>query len=92
MTAEIIFIHNNEMVVSVRMEVDSFYYKILSDLTDEEFEKWIPNFNAYENMSFSNADFIENVWNSCVMYGYISSDYDVTGKFIDKMKFITKFT
>ena len=70
------------------MGCSNLYCKILSDLTDEEFEKWLPDFDAIEEMTFSDAEFIERVWNACVAHGYISEDYDILGKFLDKMELI----
>ena len=70
------------------MGCSNLYCKILSELTHEEFEKWSLNFNASEDVTFSDKEFIEKVWNLCVVHGYISEDYDVMGKFLDKMKII----
>jgi len=88
MTINILFIQDNKPVLRVNMGCSSLYCKILSELTDEEFEKWLPNFDASENMTFSDTEFIERVWNACVMHGYISEDYDILGKFLDKMEII----
>ena len=88
MTIDILFIQNNKLVLRVSMGCSNLYGKILSELTDEEFEKWLPDFDASEDMTFSDTEFIERVWNACVAHGYISEDYDILGKFLDKMKII----
>ena len=86
MTIDILFIQNSKPVLRVNMGCSNLYCKILSELTHEEIEKWIPNFHA--NRTFSDKEFIEKVWNLCVMHGYISKDYDILGKFLDKMEII----
>ena len=88
MTINILFIQNNKAVLRVNMGCSSLYCKILSELSHQEFEKWLPDFDASEDMTFSDTEFIERVWNACVMHGYISEDYDILGKFLDKMEII----
>ena len=86
MTIDILFIENDKQVARVNMGCSNLYCKILSELTDVEIRKWLPNFRA--NRTFSDKEFIEKVWNLCVVHGYISEDYDVMGKFLDKMEII----
>ena len=88
MTIDILFIENNKLVLRVNMGCSSLYCKILSELTDEEFEKWLPDFDASADMTLSDTEFIQRVWNACVAYGYTSEDYDILGKFLDKMEII----
>ena len=87
MTIDVLSIQNNKLVLRVNMRCSNLYCKILSDLTDEEFEKWLLDFDVGEDMTLSDTEFIEKVWNACVAHGYISEDY-ILGKFLDKMEII----
>ena len=66
----------------------SFGNKILDTLTEEELEKFTPILkdDDIEDETFTCKDLIEKVWDACVLYGYISQDYDVLGKFLDTLK------
>ena len=83
MTIDIVFKDRNKLVLCINMTFSSFWCKILSEFTEEEQEKWIPILD--EDETFTNKEFIERVWNSCVWYRYISEDYDIMGKFLDEM-------
>ena len=41
----------NNPAVSVSMTCNSLYCKILYDLTDEDFEKWLPGFDGTEDIT-----------------------------------------
>ena len=88
MTINILFMANDELVLRVNMSFPSFLCKILDELTEEERGKWVPEFDRDENKTFTDQEFIEKVWYACVRHGYISEDYDIMGKFLDKMEVI----
>ena len=86
MTLDIVFMQYNKPVIRINMSCNSLYSKILSDLSDEDFEKWLPGFDATEDMTITDKEFIVKIWYSCIDYGYISRDYDMLSNFLDKMK------
>ena len=65
-----------------------FENKILNMLTEEELEKFIPlpdNCDT-EDDTFTCKELIVKIWDACVLYGYISQDYDVLGRFLVRSK------
>jgi hypothetical protein len=38
--------------------------------------------------TINNQEFVEKVWYACVKHGYISTDYDVLGKFVDTLHIV----
>ena len=89
MISELVFIQNNNLAISVvRMGCSNLCCKILSELTREEFQRWLPDFSAREDTTSSDPEFIQNVWNMCIMRGYIPEEYEVMSKHIDKIKII----
>ena len=88
MTIEIVFMEGNNPAVSVSMTCNSLYCKILYDLTDEDFEKWLPGFDGTEDITVTDKECIVKAWNSCIDHGYISRDFDMLSIFVDKMKII----
>ena len=88
MTIDILFLEDNKLVLRVNMGSSNLYCHIISELTNEEIEKWIPNFRASEDMTFTDLEFVKRAWNLSVQHEYISNDYDILGNFFDKMSFI----
>ena len=90
MTIDLLFIADNKLVARVNMCASNFGNKILDTLTEEELEKFtpIPKGDDTEDETFTCKELIEKVWDACVLYGYISQDYDVLGKFLDTLKVI----
>ena len=76
----------NELVLRLNMCFSSFEYKILDELTEKERERWVPDLD--DDKTFTDQEFIEKVWYACVRQRYISEDYDILGKFLDKMEVI----
>jgi hypothetical protein len=61
--------------------------KILDKLTDEELER--NRFPVYDDDKIvTNQEFAEKVWYACVKHGYIFTDYDVLGKFVDTLHIV----
>ena len=88
MTIEIVFMEGNKPVASVSMTCHSLYCTILFDLSNEDFEKWLPGFDGTEDITVTDKECIVKVWNSCIDHGYISRNYDMLSIFLDKMKII----
>ena len=86
MTICIVFMAERELALRLNMCFSSFEYKILDELTKEEIEKSVPKFD--DDKMFTDHEFIEKVWYACVRHGYISEDYDILGKFLNKMEVI----
>ena len=88
MTIEIVFLEGNKPVAKVSMTCNNLYNKILSYISDEDYEKWFPGFDATEDITVTTKECIVKVWNSCIEHNYISQDFDMLSIFIDKMKII----
>ena len=88
MTIDILFLEDDKPILRVNIGCSNLYCHIISELTNEEIEKWIPNFSVSEDMAFTDPEFIKRVWNLCVQHGYIANDYDILGNFVDKMSFV----
>ena len=88
MTIDILFFEDGKPILRVNIGCSNLYCHIISELNHEEIEKWIPNFNASEDMAFTDPEFIKRVWNLCVQHNYIANDYDILGNFVDKMSFV----
>ena len=88
MTIDLLFIANNKLVACVNMCASNFGNKILDTLTEEELKKFtsITKVDETEDETYTCKELIENVWDACVIYGYISEDYDVLGRFLDTLK------
>ena len=83
MTLDLLFIQNNKPVVRTNMTCSSLYDKIFDNLTNEEFSQNLWDFDASEDKTATDEKFIKKVWDACIMYGYISNDYDILGNFVD---------
>ena len=79
---------NNKPVVRINMTCSSLYGKIFDNLTNEEFSQNLWDFHASEDKTVTDKSFIKKVWDACIMYGYISSDYDILGSFVDIARII----
>ena len=67
----------------------NFEKKILDEISKEEQEKWIFEYDDNDiEKTFTDQKFIEKVWYACVHHGYISEDYDVMGKLLDTMRIV----
>ena len=89
MTIDILFIAKNKLVLRVNMCFSNFERKILDEISIEEQEKWIFEYDDNDiEKTFTDQKFIEKVWYSCVRHGYIAEDYDIMGKLVDTMKTI----
>ena len=88
MTIDILFLEDDKPILRVTIGCSNLYCHIISKLTNEEIEKWIPNFSVSEDMAFTDPEFIKRVWNLCVQHGYIGNDYEILGNFVDKMSFV----
>ena len=88
MTIEILFLEGNKPVAKVNMTVHSLYSKILTDVSDENFEESIEECfdNTTGAVTVTDKECIVKVWNSCIRHGYISENFDMLVIFIDKMK------
>lgn len=65
----------------------SFDVKILDEVTEEELET--NGFPFYEDdKTVTNQEFIENIWYTSVKHRYISTDYNIMGKFVGKMQIV----
>ena len=88
MTIDILFLEGNKPVARVNMTCSNLYNKILSNISDEDYEKWFPDYDASDEQTITTKECIVKVWNSCIEHGYISQDFDMLSIFIDKMKII----
>ena len=90
MTIDLVFLANNKVVARVNMCASNFGNKILDTFTEEELETIAPVSQSDETAdeTYTCTEFIERVWDACVRYGYISNDYDVLGKFLDRLKIV----
>ena len=70
------------------MTCSSLYGKIFNNLTNEEFSQNVWDFDASEDKTVTDKTFIKNVWDDCIMYGYISNDYDILGNFVDVVRIV----
>ena len=87
MAIDILFLAKNKLVLRVNMCFSK--RKILDEIPKEEQEKWIFEYdNNNIEKTFTDQKFIEKVWYACVRHGYISEDYDVTGKLLDTMRIV----
>ena len=88
MTIDLQFIGNNKLVTRANMCASNFGNKILDTLTEEELKKFtaITKGDDTEDETYTCKELIEKVWDACVLYGYISQDYDVLGRFLDTLK------
>ena len=88
MTIEIVFLEGNKSVAKVSMTCNNLYNKILSDISDEDYEKWFPDFDATDEQTVTTKECIVKVCNSCIEHGYISQNFDMLSIFIDTLKII----
>ena len=88
MTLDILFMQNNKPVVRINMTCSSLYGKIFDNLTNEEFSQNLWDFDASEDKTVTDKSFIKKVWDACIMYGYISNDYEILGNFVDMLRII----
>ena len=79
---------NNKPVVRINMTCSGLYVKIFDKLTNEEFSQNLWDFVASEDKTVTDKSFIKKVWDACIMYGYISNDYDILGNFVDMVRII----
>ena len=85
MTISIVFMAGSELVLRLNMCFSSFEYKILDELTKEEIEKWVPEFD--DDKTFTTKSLSKRFGTlAFVRHRYISEDYDILGKFLDKME------
>ena len=79
---------NNKPVVRINMTCSSLKGKIFDNLTNEEFSQNLRDFDASEDKTVTDKTFIKKVGDACIMYGYISNDYDILSNFVDMVRII----
>ena len=85
MTIYILFFAKEKLVLRLNMCRSSLGDKILDEVTDEELER--NGFPFYVKI-VTNQEFVEKLWYACVKHGYISTDLDVLGKFVDTLHIV----
>jgi hypothetical protein len=87
MTIAVLFFAKEKLVARLNMCLSSLGEKLLDELTDEELER--NGFPFYDDVKIvTNQEFVEKVWYACVKHGYISTDFDVLGKFVDTLHIV----
>ena len=70
------------------MSRDEFDNEILSNISDEEFEKCFPDFYDQDEQMVDDKECIIKVWNQCINHDHIPRDIDILSNYIDKMEVI----
>ena len=87
MTIRILFYAKEKLVVRLNMCLSSLGDKLLDEVTDEELER--NGFPFYADVKIvTNQAFVEKVWYACVKHGYISTDFDLLGRFVDTLHIV----
>ena len=87
MTIRILFYAKEKLVVRLNMCLSSLGDKLLDEVTDEELER--NGFPFYADVKIvTNQAFVEKVWYACVKQGYISTDFDLLGRFVDTLHIV----
>ena len=71
MAIGIIFLQGDEVIAKVVMSRNEFEYEILSNISDEEYEKWFPDFDVKDEQMVADKECIIKVWNYCINYDHI---------------------
>ena len=88
MTITILFFANEKLVLRRNMCATNLYDKILDEFSEEELKKNKVSFDDDEKAVITDQKFIQKVWYACVEHGYISTDYDIMGKFVDTLHIV----
>jgi hypothetical protein len=87
MTIDILLFAKEKLVLRLDMCRSSLGDKILDEVTDEELER--NRFPFYDDVKIvTNQEFVEKLWYAYVKHGYISTDFDVLGKFVDTLHIV----
>ena len=86
MAIGIIFLQGDEVIAKVVMSRNEFDDEILSNISDEEYEKWFPDFDVKDEQMVADKECIIKVWNYCINYDHIPEDFATLSNYIDKMK------
>ena len=86
MAIGILFLKGDEPIARVVVSCREFDTEILSNISDEEYKKWFPDFDDNDEQMVTDKECIIKVWNSCINYDYISEDFDIFCNYIDKMQ------
>ena len=68
------------------MPRNEFEEEILCNISDEEFEKWFPDFDDKDKQMIGDKECIIKVWNYCINHDYIPENVDILHDYIDNME------
>ena len=86
MAIGILFLQGDELITKVVMSRNEFDDEILSNISDEEYEKWFPDFDVKDEQMVADKECIIKVWNHCINHDHIPEDFDILSNYIDKME------
>ena len=77
MKFEVAITSMGKMISRFRVDGLEFWEGVMNELIEEEWEKWIPDFDELPfQKTYTDPNFIETMWHICVLYEYVSQHYD----------------
>ena len=86
MATGILFLQGDEIITKVVMPRNEFEDGILSNISDEEYKKWFPDFDVKDEQMVADKECIIKVWNHCINHDHIPEDFDILSNYVDKME------
>ena len=77
MSVEVLFTAEGKTISHFRADALEFWEGVMVEVSEEELARCIPDFDELPfQITCTDPNFIETMWEICVHYEYVSQDYD----------------